>query len=448
MSVSGCITRNSRSRSQAIASQDWLNSVPTETVPVIEVFSGPTYQTIDGFGFALTGGSAMLIAGLAAGTRAALLRELFGAGGDAVGISCLRLTIGASDLSSRAFSYSDLRPGESEPDSKRFDLFAGDVEVVPVLREILAVNPDLLLIASPWSAPVWMKTNGGLVAGELRRQHFQTYARYLTTYLQAMRAHGITIQAITVQNEPHNPKNEPSMVMSATAQARFIRDHLGPAIKAAALPTEIFCWDHNCNEPEFPLAVLGDPLGAEAYVSGVAWHLYQGDPEAIGKVHEAYPNKKMYLTEQWVSADGLFEGDLRWHIRNVFIGAIRNGCRAVLEWNLAADPHGGPHTPGGAPNCLGAITIGETITRNVGHAMMAHTARFVPPGSVRIASTEHTQLPNVAFRTPNGRIALLLLNDTDATLRFALAYQGGRVETELSAGAVATYVWDASPVIA
>jgi glucosylceramidase len=258
-----------------------------------------------------------------------------------------------------------------------------------------------------------------------------------------MLAHGIRIDAITPQNEPHNPKNDPSMVMSAAAQATFIRDHLGPAIRAAGLGTEIFCWDHNCDTPDFPLAILGDPLGAEAYVSGVAWHLYAGSASAISKVHEAYPNQKMYLTEQWVSAGGDFDGDLRWHIKNVVIDTIRNWSRLVLEWNLASDPECGPHTPGGAPDCLGGVTIGSAITRNVSYYIMAHTAKFVRPGSVRIASSEPDSLPNIAFRTPDNRIVLLALNDSAKPKRFSLLYRGKSASLQLDAGAVGTYRWDA-----
>ncbi|MGJ0517267.1 MAG: glycoside hydrolase family 30 protein [Methylomicrobium sp.] len=408
---------------------------------VITVDAGRKYQTVEGFGFSLTGGSAMLISRLPGPDRSALLHELFLPYEEGIGVSFLRLSIGASDLSEHSFSYDDRPDGQSDSELANFDIEAGDREVIPLLREILAINPAIKLIATPWSAPPWMKTNRSFIGGKLRPDCYGIYAAYLVKYLQAMRERGIVIHAITPQNEPLNPNNEPSMVMEASEQAEFIKNYLGPALCEAGLDeVELFCWDHNCDVKAYPLTVFADPE-ARRYLSGSAWHLYGGDISALSEVHQAYPAMKLYFTEQWVGADGQFAGDLMWHVRNVLIGSLRNWSRVVLEWNLASDPFCRPHTPGGESRCVGALSVGEDIVRNVAYYVIAHAAKFVRPGSVRIYSDEPASLPNVAFLTPSGCIVLIAFNDGAESRSFTIRFQEKNAAATLPAGAVATYVW-------
>jgi glucosylceramidase len=412
--------------------------------PVITVDAGQTYQVMEGFGFSLTGGSAMLISRLPSPDRNALLRELFLPDGDGIGVSFLRLSIGASDLSERCFTYNDRSAGQPDPELVHFDIEAGDLEVIPLLREILAINPELKIMATAWSAPTWMKTNQRFVGGKLRPDCYAVYAAYLVKYLKAMRDRGITVHAITPQNEPLNQKNEPSMIMEASEQVEFIKNHLGPALQADGLAdVELFCWDHNCDVPEYPLEVFAD-VKARRYLTGSAWHLYGGDISALSEVHRLYPEMKLYFTEQWVGSDGQFGGDLMWHVKNVLIGSLRNWSRTVLEWNLASDPFCCPHTPGGEARCVGALTIGEDIARNVAYYVIAHAAKFVCPGSVRIYSDQQASLSNVAFVTPEGYIVLIALNDGAEALSFSIRFQGKNAVAALPASAVATYVWRAA----
>lgn len=408
--------------------------------PVIRIDTSLQYQSIDGFGYCLTGGSAMLIHRLPDARRQALLKELFDTLGQDIGISYLRVSIGASDLDPQVFSYDDLGPGETDTALTHFSLGPDLQDLVPLLKEILAINPTLKILGSPWSAPPWMKTNGSSAGGKLRPDYYGVYARYIVRYLQAMADHGISIDAITPQNEPLNPKNNPSMVMEATEQRDFIRDALGPALRAAGLDTRIIVYDHNCDRPDYPLTILADSA-ASAYVDGSAFHMYGGDISAMSKVHEAYPEKNVYFTEQWTGGPGHFGEDLRWHVRTLIIGATRNWSRTVLEWNLAADPEYQPHTPGGCTSCMGALTIGEDITRNVSYYIIAHAAKFVRPGSLRLASNEPEHLPNVAFRTPVGQRVLIVLNDSGQPLSFVVDDGRQRAQARLDAGAVGTYVW-------
>lgn len=409
--------------------------------PMITVDAEQQYQVIEGFGFSLTGGSAMLISRLPVPDRSALLQELFLPEGNGIGISFLRLSIGASDLSERCFTYNDRPDRQSDFELIHFDIEAGDLEVIPLLQEILAINPEIRFMATAWSAPTWMKTNQSFVGGKLKPDCYAVYAAYLVKYLQAMRDRGITVHAITPQNEPLNLKNEPSMIMEAGEQTEFIKNHLGPALSAAGLDyVELFCWDHNCDVKEYPLAVFAD-AEARRYLTGSAWHLYGGDISTLSEVHRAYPEMKLYFTEQWVGSDGQFGGDLMWHMKNVLIGSLRNWSRIVLEWNLASDPFCCPHTPGGEARCVGALTLGEEVARNVAYYVIAHAAKFVHPGSVRIYSDELASLPNVAFYTPAGYIVLIVLNDGAELRSFTIQFQGKNAVATLPASSVATYVW-------
>jgi glucosylceramidase len=412
------------------------------TEPTIEVEEGKRFQSIDGFGFCLTGGSAMHLSRMRAQARAGLLRELFSTDAGGIGTSYLRVTIGASDLNERVFSYDDLPPGQTDPDLTKFSLDPDRADVIPILKEILAINPSLKILGSPWSPPTWMKTNHNTVGGSLDPKFYRSYANYFVKYIREMKSEGIPIEAITVQNEPLHPGNNPSLLMLAPEQAEFIKHHLGPAFRSAGLTTKIIIYDHNADRPDYPISILDDPE-ARKYVDGSAFHLYRGPIEALTKVHDAHADKNLYFTEQWVGAPGNLRGDLKWHVKTLIIGASRNWSRTVLEWNLSSNPELKPHTDrGGCDRCLGAVTIdGDKVTRNSAYYVIAHAAKFVRPGSVRIGSNQQEALPNVAFAAPNGKKVVIVLNDGAGPQTFDISWQGKRCRSTLGNGAVGTYVW-------
>ncbi|HYC86375.1 MAG TPA: glycoside hydrolase family 30 beta sandwich domain-containing protein [Chryseosolibacter sp.] len=397
---------------------------------------------MDGFGYALTGGSAYLISEkLGAKTRSALLHELFLDTGRNIGVSYLRISIGASDLDDHVFSYMDKKPHGNPELLEGFSIDEDRRYLIPVIKEILALAPDLKIMASPWSAPAWMKTNNKVKGGSLKPEFFGAYANYFVRYIQEMAAEGVRIDAVTIQNEPENPNNTPSMVMTAAEQAFFIKRHLGPALRNAGLNTRIVIFDHNCDHPEYPIAILDD-AEARQFVDGSAFHLYLGEIEALSKVRAAHPDKNIYFTEQWTSGQGEFAGDLQWHTKNLIIGAMRNWSRNVLEWNLAADPQFNPHTDdGGCTICQGALTIGDSVTRNVSYYVIAQASKFVRPGSVRVGSSSNAPLPNVAFMTPSKRRVLIVLNESSDEETFSVDDGQRSFQTSLAGGAVATYVW-------
>jgi glucosylceramidase len=400
-------------------------------IPTIFVDDSKVFQTMEGFGYTLTGGSAQLIYNFP--EKSSLLTELFRSDENNIGVSYLRISIGASDLDSHVFSYSD-KKGE-------FSLLEDEKYLIPVLKEILKINPKIKILGSPWSPPIWMKSNQNSVGGSLMAKNFNDYAQYLSQYVSEMQKKGIKLDAITVQNEPLHPGNNPSLLMLASEQADFIKNHLGPVFKAKNIKTKIIIYDHNADRPDFPISILNDQ-NARKYISGSAFHLYGGNVESIGEVHEAHPDKDLYFTEQWVGHPSNFGGDLIWHIKNLIIGATKNWCKTVLEWNLASDPDLKIHTDGGCTACLGAITIDHNkLERNAAYYIIAHASKFVRPGSKRIASNTTLGLYNVAFLTPENKKVLIVLNDSDQKTDFGIGYKNQKTNYTLDPKSVATIIW-------
>lgn len=406
----------------------------------IEVDSTQVFQTVDGFGYTLTGGSAYVINRLPAVDKAALLNELFGTAPNSISVNYLRISIGASDLNAAVFSYDDVPAGQTDPTLASFSLLPDKADLIPLLKEILLINPAIKILAAPWSPPAWMKDNGSSKGGSLKTQYYDAYAKYFVKYIQQMKAEGITIDAITPQNEPLNPDNNPSLLMLADQQKDFIKNNLGPAFAAANIKTKIITYDHNCDHPEYATSILND-AAAKSFVDGSAFHLYAGDISVLSTVHNAFPDKNVYFTEQWTSSTAGFGGDLKWHVKNVIIGSMRNWSKVALEWNLANDPSYGPHTPGGCTQCKGALTIGNIATRNVAYYIVAHASKFVPAGSVRIGSNITSSIQNVAFKTPDSKKVLIVENESGSAESFNIKFRGKWVTTVLPAGAVGTYVW-------
>lgn len=410
----------------------------------IAIDDSTKYQTMDGFGHALTGGSAQLLMKMSPAARTALLKELFGNGPEDVHTSYLRVTVGASDMNDHVYTYDDVAAGETDPELKHFSLAEDDKDVIPVLHEILAIQPGLQILASPWTAPVWMKTNQAFKAGRLKPEYYETYARYWVRYLQAMRSRGIPIAALTPQNEPENANNTPSMLFTAEEEGTLIGKYLGPALARAGLKTKIISFDHNCDHPIYSETILKD-ADAARYTDGSGFHLYLGNITALTEVHDMFPAKNIYFTEQMVIPQrNIRDQSIARPVAQLIVGAPENWSRNVLLWNLAADPSNGPHTPdGGCPVCTGALRIaGDQVTRLTAFYTVAHASKFVVPGSVRIGSSSPADmLPHVAFLTPANGHVLIVSNPGGEQKTVPIVYKASHTEAVLPAGAVATYVW-------
>jgi glucosylceramidase len=405
------------------------------TATTISINESSTFQTMDGFGYTLTQGSAEVISSLGATQQTALLNEIFSSSG--IGISMIRVSIAASDLSSSNYSY-------KESSSAAFSLAGPDLTyLIPMIKKILAINPNIKILATPWSPPRWMKTNNAWVGGSLKTANYGDYATYFVDYLNAMKAQGINIWGITPQNEPENPFNNPSMLMTASEQLTFINSNLGPAVRSAGYNSlKIIGFDHNCDNTSYPTTVA-----ASSYVDGSAFHLYAGDISAMTTVRNN-TGKNVYFTEQFTSSTGNFGADLSWHNRNITIGSVNNWSKAVFEWNLANNASIGPFTEGGCTTCLGAITINNstTYTRNVAYYILAHMSKFVNVNAMRIGSTSTDgNLVNTAFKNTDGSRALVVFNNNGSATTFRVVWDNKSFTYTLGQGNVVTFKWTSGP---
>ena len=419
---------------------------PAGATTTIDVDTSATYQEMVGFGAAITDASAWLMTNrMSAGQRESLLRDLFDRH-TGIGLSFVRLTIGASDFSRTHYTFDDIPPGDRDPRLEHFSIDPNRADVLPIVKRARAINPALTVMASPWSAPAWMKTSGSLIGGTLRDDAYAPFADYLRRYVQAYEAEGVPIFAITLQNEPgFEPKDYPGMRLTPRQRAELIGKYVGPLFERAGMATRILDWDHNWDDPGSPVAVLEDSL-ARRHVAGVAWHCYAGDVAAQTPVHDAFPDKETYFTECSGGAWAPNWGDnLRWYTKTLLIGATRGWARGVLLWNLALDESHGPHT-GGCGDCRGVVTIDSRtgdVTRNEEYYALAHASRFVHPGARRIASsTGADSLETVAFRNADDASkVLIVLNESSAPRTFVVRAGQRSFRPTIPAGAVATVRW-------
>ncbi|HEV2637972.1 MAG TPA: glycoside hydrolase family 30 beta sandwich domain-containing protein [Actinocrinis sp.] len=439
------------------------------TAPTVVVDPAQTFQTMQGFGGALTDSSASVLYTLPAAQRAQVMASLFSPiTGD--GLDYLRQPIGASDMvSTAAYTYDDLAPGQTDYSMKDFSVAHDQAQILPLLRQAEHLNPNLQVIASPWSAPAWMKTTDSLDGGRLidSPKIYQAYALYLLKFIEAYRANGVNVDTITVQNEPQNrtPDGYPGTDMPSSQEEAVIED-LGPLLQAAHLHTQIFAYDHNWSEHpndiantppdetadinDYPEQVLASP--AAKWISGVAFHCYYGDPSAMTAFHEQYPKMQIMETEcsgsESTDPADTFSDTLKWHSRNLEIGSPRNWSSTVVNWNIALNQDNGPHV-GGCATCTGILTIGpgDTVTPDAEYYALGQLSRFVKPGAVRIGSTSfgttgwNGEVMDVAFKNPDGSTVLVAHNENDNPQTFAVQEGTEQFTYTLPGDSLATFVW-------
>jgi glucosylceramidase len=423
----------------------WVkDNKPNDSTIIID--GQKVYQQMDGFGAAMTDSSAWLIANkLNPEQRNDLMNKLFNHK-QGIGISYLRLPMGATDFSLKSYTYDDVPEGQTDPELRNFSIDYDKAYIIPTLRRAKELNPDLKIMGSPWSAPAWMKTSGSLIKGSLNPDFYQSYADYFMKFVQAYAAEGLPIDAVTPQNEPHfEPDGYPGMRMEPAEQANFIKSHLGPTFEKAKLGTKIVIWDHNWDEPYYPIQILTEPE-AKKYIAGSAFHGYAGEVSSQQKVHDLFPDKDIYFTEssggEWAPE---FAGGLKWDMQNLIIGSTRYWAKTVLKWNLALDEAYGPKN-GGCPDCRGFVKIDQktgAVSFNSEYYAFGHASKFVRTGAYRIDSNTFGSghIEDVAFRNPDGSEVLIAFNSAAESRSFKVQRGGKAFTYTLPAGAAATFVW-------
>jgi len=392
------------------------------------------YQEIDGFGAAITGSTCYNLLHMSEANRSALLNEIFDTV-NGLGYSYIRISIGASDFSVDEYTWWD-SPGIENFKMNEYDRR----DLIPVLKQILQINPRLKIMASPWSCPRWMKVNNltdlqpynHWTSGQLNPAYYQEYATYFVKFIQAMEAEGIPIESMTIQNEPLNRGNSMSLYMTWQEQAEFIRNALGPKFSEAGITTKIVLFDHNYNyddiadQMDYPKKILAIPEAA-AYVVGTAFHAYGGDKAEMLDVHNAFPAKNLYFTEMSIGSwNYTFEGDLMWSMKELGIGTLNNFNRAVIVWNLLLDENGAPNRPGGCTTCYGAIEVKSsdyaTLDRKTHYYLIAHLSKVISPGATRIGFNgfETSGLYMTIVENTDGTYGAVLLNENGSQVKLTL----------------------------
>lgn len=418
--------------------------------------TGKTFQTVDGFGLAITQASCYNLLKMSPADRTAFLTEVFDRE-RGMGSSLIRVCIGGSDFSMDEFTWCD------EPGLEHFAVHPLDEQYLfPILDEIYAINPAVKIIASPWSAPLWMKVgedgktpHSQWYAGHLGEAYYQDYAQYFVRWIREMQRRGYDILAVTLQNEPLNRGNSMSTYMSWQEQSNFIKWAIGPAFAAAGLQTKVLVFDHNYSydgdygQQDYPAHIFEDPE-AGRYVHGSAWHNYGGSVSVLDGVHERFPDKEIYFTEASIGTwNYSFEDCLIHDFRDIFLGTLGRWGKGVTLWNLMLDYQGKPFRPRGCSTCYGAVSIDasdyslESIVRNSHYYDVAHCSKVLQPGAVRLGTSGYSAagLTYQLYRNPDGSYAALILNETgsDALLNFVT--DNYAVACRIPARAVQSVTW-------
>lgn len=399
------------------------------------------YQKMEGFGASLTDSSSFLLQKrIKPEVRAEIMEKLFGKTG--ISLNLIRQPMGSCDYNINLYTY-DNEPGDTE--LKKFSIDPDRKYIIPSIKDALSINREIRIIASPWSAPGWMKTSGSIIGGELKPGFYNTYAMYFVKFIKSYQNEGIHVYAITPQNEPlFLPAHYPGMSFSADSEADFIKMALGPLFKKNGIDTKILIYDHNWDKPEYPLEILKDKE-ANMFIAGVAWHYYGGSHEAMSKVHEAYPDKEVWFTEgsggEWVPEFHDAFMDQMMHI----IRIPRNWSKSVIWWNLALDEEHGPSILGDWSTCRGLVRVDTktcTVSYNVDYYTIAHISKFVNRGAYRIDSnTYKNDLENVAFLNPDSSKVLIVSNRSKESKTFTASDGKRHFVFSIPGEGAATFKW-------
>lgn len=411
----------------------------------VRVDESVRFQTIEGFGGSFTDASAYLLNRVAtADARAEAMRRLFAREGEGIGLSFVRNPIGSCDYARSHYTYDDVAAGAEDQALANFSIAHDLDDIVPLLQQARTLNPQLTIMASPWSPPAWMKTSGSLIAGGLRAEAAEAFANYLVKYVQAYAAQGIPTHYLSLQNEPlYEPSNYPGMGMDAATQAALLRDRVLPAFAANGLTTKLLVYDHNWDRPDYPDAVFADAtLRGSPQIAGTAWHGYGGTPGVMTGFANRYSDKGNYVTEH--SGGTWIANQMKADFGEITL-SLRSSAKAYVKWNLALDERRGPFTAGSATStCSALVTVNSTtgvVTYDLEYYTLGHFSRFVLPGARRVLSTNAVGIVTAAFVNPDDSKVLVAYNDTASARTFQVQWGARQFGYTLPAGAGATFTW-------
>jgi glucosylceramidase len=418
---------------------EWQNADRARTTDKIILRGIGSKQPILGFGAAFTDAACYVVTHLPEPERERLLQELFHP--DQLGLSVCRLCIGSSDYARTMYSYDE---GEPDPELSRFSIAHDRDYILPILRQARKINPNLFLLASPWSPPGWMKDNNSMLGGTLRKRYLGPYANYIVKFLQAYEAEGVAVDAVTPQNEVDTDQDSrmPACLLPQEIEVEYVSKHLGPAIEKAGLKTRIWLLDHNYNLWGRAIAELDDDT-VRKYTKSIAWHGYVGQPDWVQRVFAAYPEAEMYWTE---GGPDIIDPDYardwgKWS--KTFCGILRNGLRCIIGWNLALDEMGKPNI--GPFPCGGVVTVHSQtheITRSGQYWAFAHYSRAFRRSSTIVRSDgEIKDIYHVVAENHDGTHAAVVTNTGSVPRTVWIQQAKNAVEVPLPSDSVVTLAW-------
>lgn len=441
-------TTSSRSRDLAETTIPFDSKAGMPTATTITLLPNETYQTMDGFGVAITGSTCYNLMRMTEENRHLFLNETF-SDSEGYGFSYCRVSIGCSDFSLSEYTCCDQKGIEN------FALTEEETQyVIPILKEILAINPDLKIMGTPWTPPLWMKTNGKWTGGQLLKDCYQDYATYFVKWIKEFESYGIKIYSVTPQNEPLNSGNSASCYMPWSQERDFVKTALGPAFEQAGIKTKIYAFDHNYNydnmsdQKSYPVKIYNDEEASQ-YLAGAAYHNYGGDKNELTLVHNAAPGKDLVFSETsigtWNDGQNLSKR-LMDDMQEVALGTVNRWCKGVIVWNLMLDAKRGPNRPGGCTTCYGAVDINTdyaTITRNSHYYIIAHMSSVVKPDAVRIGTSGYSEsgLTYSAFRNTDGSYALVMSNNTPHSLAITVDDGEKQFTQVVSSMSAVSFAW-------
>jgi len=425
----------------APAPELWWRRRRSSSEETIVVNESQTFQEVLGFGAALTDAACYVLNQLPSAGRQKFLRELFHPG--AAGLNACRICIGSSDYALRPYSYDE---GEPDPEMRRFSIDQDRAYILPILQEVRKWCPDLLVVASPWSPPGWMKVGGSMLGGSIQRKHFPAYAKYFLKFIESYSAAGVPIHAVTVQNEVDTDQEGlmPACLWGIGSEIQFVAEHLGPCFREREIQSKIWILDHNYDLWGRVLCELAHPEIAK-FADGVAWHGYAGEPARMTLVKEMHPEKHMYWTEGGPEAMNDPFLQTNWaHWSSKFAGILANWARCIITWNMALDEKGRPNI--GPFSCAGLVTIDsqtQAIIPSGQYWALIHYSRGIRRGARRIESQGRpADISHVAFINPDGAYAMVLTNAGANNKTISVALSDWETQIDLPADSVATMSWD------
>jgi glucosylceramidase len=455
------VVLSTNDETKLMAAQPTFNFVTGSTADggtnTVVVDATQKYQSIDGFGAAFTDSAAWLLMEVEpAASLSGTLNDLFTRNGDGIGLSFMRIPMGASDIALTVYSFDDMLPvGTTDPTLANFSIAHDQAYILPLIQQAKALNPQMKLMANPWSPPGWMKDPASMspvsmLGGTLLMNSSteSAFANYFVKYIQAYEAAGVNIDYISLQNEPLNITTAyPSMGMSDSAQLALLQGYVLPALASNNISTKVFAYDHNWDTPSYPQLVLSGLTAAQlTQMAGTAWHGYGGAPGAQQLLQNQFPTLGNWETEHsggtWIADQ--FTSDFL-EITQV----MRNSSKSYVKWSLALNEKLGPNLTqnaglGGCNTCTPIVTVNSVtgaVTKDIEFYTLGHYSKYVLPGAVRIYSSNTPAIASVGFENPDGSAALIAYNSSTASQSFQVQWGTESFSYTLPATAAATFTW-------